>query len=348
MRRLREHGPALAILVVLGGLSWLIVYVSGGASVVPPHFPYIPIFFAGQRFGVRGAVATAVVLGVANGPLLPADVSAGTAQPVSDWAVRLAFFVAIGACMAIVLRRSRVHEEQVVQEARAEQKTSLLDAVFLQTAAHEIRTPLTVISGIARTLERPGMVAELGAPLLQSLSRAVDRLDRLSTISLASVGVLDEVSRAVSDVDLRELVTSIGDDLGELNGPRRLTVHVAGDATVIRTQTKLLRFALSALVENALRSSSRSSAVDVWIDVEVDRARIAVRSVGDGFGKAVLDGMKEAWVEPDPAGIELLAVRRLVEQLGGRLTLSNPAGGGGEAVVLLPVQEKRVRLPDDA
>jgi EAL domain-containing protein (putative c-di-GMP-specific phosphodiesterase class I) len=104
-----KHGVA----VIVGGLAfcWAVELVSGGAAVVPPHLFYIPILFAGLRFGARGSFVTALAAGILAGPLMYADVATRTAQPLSEWVARLLFFVVIGqiltAMAAIAVDGSR-------------------------------------------------------------------------------------------------------------------------------------------------------------------------------------------------------------------------------------------------
>jgi EAL domain-containing protein (putative c-di-GMP-specific phosphodiesterase class I) len=76
----------------------------GGASRVPPHWFYLPILYAGLRFGVRGAVPTAVVGALLAGPLTLDVVATGTPQELSDWAWRGVFFVVIGATLPAMMR----------------------------------------------------------------------------------------------------------------------------------------------------------------------------------------------------------------------------------------------------
>jgi len=83
-------------------LSWLVSFLLGGADSVPPHWFYIPILLAAARFGLRGAVITALAAGILAGPLLPADVATNEVQPLADWLGRLGFFTGIGVVMGTV------------------------------------------------------------------------------------------------------------------------------------------------------------------------------------------------------------------------------------------------------
>ena len=90
---------ALAALLAVAAMvlvSWLTAYYLGGGTDVAPHWFYLPIFLAGLRFGLVGALVTGIVSMFVAGPLLPADVATHAPQLLSDWVSRGIFFVLIG------------------------------------------------------------------------------------------------------------------------------------------------------------------------------------------------------------------------------------------------------------
>jgi EAL domain-containing protein (putative c-di-GMP-specific phosphodiesterase class I) len=86
------------VVLIIGGLAvcWAVPMACGGASVVPPHLFYIPILFAGLRFGWLGSLLTACASAILAGPLMYADVATRTPQTLSDWGSRALFFIVIG------------------------------------------------------------------------------------------------------------------------------------------------------------------------------------------------------------------------------------------------------------
>lgn len=108
----RRTAGAAGVISVLLGVGFLSTYALGGAHIVPPHFFYVPILFAGLRFGLVGAIPTAIASAILAGPLMPVDVSLGTTQSLSDWVVRGGFFVAIGATLPAMMRRGTTTIQQ--------------------------------------------------------------------------------------------------------------------------------------------------------------------------------------------------------------------------------------------
>ncbi len=115
-----ESGWALSVvwIAVLLWTSLVITWSAGGTDHLPPHWYYLPVLIAGVRFGPLGAVVAGFVSGLCAGPLTPADVKLGTAQPLSDWGVRGLFFMGIGTVFTLVTTRSRATVAEELDELR--------------------------------------------------------------------------------------------------------------------------------------------------------------------------------------------------------------------------------------
>lgn len=101
-------------------VSWLVNVLAGGANHMPPHGFYVPILFAVVRFGGRGAVCSGAAAMILAGPLLPADVDAGTAQVPREWIIRGVFFVVIGLCVAGLVQAAVSRERRMLDRARVQ------------------------------------------------------------------------------------------------------------------------------------------------------------------------------------------------------------------------------------
>jgi EAL domain-containing protein (putative c-di-GMP-specific phosphodiesterase class I) len=113
-------GAAFAVAVVGLGIvaAWCGTYLAGGSRSVLPHAFYLPIIFAAHRFRWPGALVGAIAAGVAVGPFMPLDVSAGTTQSPSAWAARLVAFLTIGLLVAWLSGESRPSIITFARDAR--------------------------------------------------------------------------------------------------------------------------------------------------------------------------------------------------------------------------------------
>lgn len=113
---------AAGLIALTLGLAWSLSRFAGGANELPPHGFYVPILFAAVRFGLRGAIPTALVASILSGPLLPADVASSAAQSSAEWLTRGTFFLIIGICMAGLTQAAVTRERAFIDRAGAERE----------------------------------------------------------------------------------------------------------------------------------------------------------------------------------------------------------------------------------
>ena len=110
----------IAVLVAMLVASWVLVYTTGGTRSALPHLFYLPIILAALSFGLRGAMATALVATVVSGPAIPLDVATGEPQTDLGWLLRGAMFVLVGAVASLALvMRERAEAQQLSTEVRS-------------------------------------------------------------------------------------------------------------------------------------------------------------------------------------------------------------------------------------
>ena len=170
-------GRARAVGLIAAGLAgcWLLSVALGGAAHIAPHWFYLPIMWAGMRFGRRGAALTASAALVIAGPLLPADVGTWAPQEVSDWVSRGVFFLGIGLVVAQLFVRLRQAGETDVQAA--ELRARLFAQARFQVLVETSSDVITVLGDDGSVVSRDGPVLAVFGDAAGSL--AGGRLDEL-------------------------------------------------------------------------------------------------------------------------------------------------------------------------
>lgn len=335
---------ASALVVVTLGASWVLTYVLGGAGKVPPHWFYIPIVVAGARFGPVGAGLTAVVAGVLAGPLMPADVSTGTQQLLSDWGIRAVAFLVIGLVITSMVRLLTASLGRELELTRRELEFATRKAAVIATVSHEFRTPLTIIDGVSRTLAGAA-AGEEQRSLLDGLRAAVKRLDALvDTVLTTAEGLEGLREPSHVPVDVARLCRLVVDELGELEASTRLRLHVEPEVSAFSTDPEILRRVLRHVIENALKFSPSEEPVTVRAHREGGEVVFLISDHGPGVPTSLME-RADAFVQADQSstrtrsglGIGLFAVHTLTRHLGGRFELRARSEGGTVAVLRFPV-----------
>jgi signal transduction histidine kinase len=306
------------------------------------------IMLAALRFRLRGAAPAALI---ASGVAVWAAVN-GTGpfagETLFQEMVTLQVFNVFVALASFVLAsyvetRDSAHRARVSSETKSE---------FLRVAAHELRSPLSVLSGYLSLLSS----GDLGAPPAKwrgPLEILTGKTWELNNI----MDQLLEVSRLDGDVmapgrqvlDLREVVNAaaeraqpraalVGGEVSVDEQPE--PIHVMGDANQ-------LGHVLDNLINNGLAYSE--SVPRVAISTGIDTSQALVRVADHGVG--IADEMREAVFEPfrrleDEAlsgrpgsGLGLYISRELARAHGGTLSLEKSEPGKGSTFVLsLPLR----------
>ncbi|MBZ9741276.1 MULTISPECIES: sensor histidine kinase [unclassified Mesorhizobium] len=214
---------------------------------------------------------------------------------------------------------------------------------FIANAAHQLRTPLALLSTQASyALRETATEARQEALVaLQASSAKLARLaEQLLTLSRAEPGSrrprtdridLTEAARHVLETQAPAAVAR-KIDLGlEEAGP----VAVIGDGTMLREM-------IVNLVDNALRYSTSGGSVTVRLATIDGEAVLTVADDGPGIPAEERDHVLERFYRvagstEEGSGLGLAIVREVVENAGGRVTLGDSAAGGLVVEVRLPL-----------
>jgi two-component system sensor histidine kinase TctE len=214
---------------------------------------------------------------------------------------------------------------------------------FIANAAHQLRTPLALLSTQASYARRE-TAADARQEALVALQTSSGRLARLAeqllTLSRAEPGSrrprtdridLTQAARHVLETQAPAAVAR-NIDLGlDETGP----VRVVGDGTMLREM-------IVNLVDNALRYTPTGGTVTVRLATKDGEAVLTVGDDGPGIPADERDHVFERFYRlagaPDEgSGLGLAIVREVVENAGGRVTLSDGATGGLVVEVRLPL-----------
>lgn len=217
---------------------------------------------------------------------------------------------------------------------------------FVANVSHELKTPLTVVRGVAETLQDDALPAadrrRFVAMILgntRRMQRIVDDLLDLSRI---------ESGGWVPNPALLSLTTAANDVLATVHDRARsddiaLNVDVATDAREVFADPTALRQVLANLVDNAVRHTAQGS-VTVFSRVVEGGIAVGVRDTGAGIAAEHLPRVFERFYRVDAArarqeggtGLGLAIVRHMVEAHGGRVSAESRIGVGTTIQAVFP------------
>ena len=219
---------------------------------------------------------------------------------------------------------------------------------FVANVSHELKTPLTVISGFAETLAEEDLppaqrrqFAEAVRANTVRMQRIVDDLLDLSRIESGGWKpnpVAVDVAAAA-----RESVAAV-ESIAQAKGVR-IAIDVNEEASAVLADPTALRQILANLVENAVRYTMRGSVtIRTRPDPYTRGTWVEVRDTGIGIPPEHLPRIFERFYRADlgrsreagGTGLGLAIVRHLVDAHGGRVSAESTVGQGTTIGVLFP------------
>ena len=171
---------------------------------------------------------------------------------------------------ALERERRRTRELEAAQEALVERAARRHDLVA--RLSHELRTPVTVILGVAQTLSRGDLTPEQHCELL----------DRLVTRSRDLTRLLERFEVTVDagfteEVDVVEVARDVAMD------HPRVRVGANGPLPPAHLNREVARRVLDELLDNAQRFSGADAPVEITVSVGVGCIEVRVRDHGPGI-----------------------------------------------------------------
>ncbi len=217
---------------------------------------------------------------------------------------------------------------------------------FVDGVAHELRTPITVISSHAQRLQAETSQSSTPGSVVLIAAEA-QRLGKLVAVMLDFARVdAGRLALAVVELDPEELLVQAFERLQSLAPDRlRLAPPVQADLPCIYADLDRVHQCLAALVENALRYSD--GAVQLAVSASSTGVTLHVRDQGPGISVAERDQVFERFVRGSTAsgtqgsGLGLAIVNDLMRAMQGELLIGDAPGSGADLQLRFKISDRQ-------
>jgi two-component system sensor histidine kinase KdpD len=247
------------------------------------------------------------------------------------------------ALIAIALER--VHYVGVAQDALLRMESERLRNSLLAALSHDLRTPLTVLVGLAESLALTA--PKLSGPQLETAQAIQDEAHRMSTL----VSNLLDMARIESgevklNLQWQPLEEVVGAALKAARGMLQrhsVVVQLPRDLPLVKFDAVLIERVLVNLLENVSKYTPSGSIVTLSAKVIGDQLSVSVADNGPGLPagreEAVFQKFTRGERESSTPGVGLgLAIcRAIIESHQGKITAAPRPGGGATFTFTLPL-----------
>jgi two-component system OmpR family sensor kinase len=325
-------------------LNLIAIYWFQNWGTIPFHFIWISLtllygfraWSSGPTLWVLGAVMAATGAGIGL------DVYRGTAtcQQLAEVPLMAAVFVA--TAWHVYRRKVAEGKYRLISEENARLLHD--QRQFVQDAAHQLRTPITIALGHAELLAdslAQHVAARQDLSDIQVVIGELDWLRRISQSLLLIVAAADPQFLSPEVIALDQLVTGLVNRwrpaadrhwrLGRL------------DAVTVRADRDQLHLALDALLDNAVRHTVQGDAIELSVvrSESASRARLIVADSGGGIPEDQLHLIFDRFrtgrdSQSRGTGLGLALVRAVARAHGGDVTVCSTLGKGSQFELTLP------------
>lgn len=235
----------------------------------------------------------------------------------------------IGAVILIIDVTESVKREQLRRE-------------FTSNVSHELKTPLTSISGFAEMMKNgdtpDAVVTDFSTSIYDEAQRLISLVNDIIKIS-----ELDEknVKAESEEVDLYELSADIINRLKPVANKRNISLNLIGESTVVSGTEKILDEMIYNLCDNAIKYNADRGTVDVILSESSRHIKLTVRDTGIGIPQSEQERIFERFYRVDKShsksiggtGLGLSIVKHAAIYHNAEIKLKSELGKGTSITV---------------
>lgn len=271
-------------------------------------------------------------------------------RPLRDLTATVQNIVATGKLDARIFPEKTAGElrELVISFDRMLEKIeALMEGMrgVLDNVAHDLRTPITRLRGVAEmALRNPRDLEgsqEALADCVEESERVITMLNTLMDISEVETGAMKLNLRRV---DVTELARQLTDFYAEAAEDRGIAISLAaqGKCETVGDESRL-RQAVGNLLDNAVKYTPEGGRVEVTVSRAAGMAVLSVKDTGIGIPAGELPQVWERLYRGDKSrsqrglGLGLSLVRAIAQAHGGECRVTSQPGAGSEFTFRIPL-----------
>jgi K+-sensing histidine kinase KdpD len=257
--------------------------------------------------------------------------------------VTLGVMLFVAVVISGLTERAR-RQATAAHEAKAEAETERMRNALLSSVSHDLRTPLTAITGAATTMLEDDAVLDPATrrDLAQTIHEEADHLNRLLS-NLLSMTRLESGIRVQKEWHpLEDVVGTAVTRLESRLRGRTLVTHFPEHVSSAPFDAVLIEQVLVNLIENAVRYTPSGTPIEIAIRATEAETSVEVADRGPGIPEHEREPIFRKFYRGKPregdggVGLGLTISRAIVLAHGGRLWVEDRPGGGAAFKFTLP------------
>lgn len=216
---------------------------------------------------------------------------------------------------------------------------------FTANVSHELKTPLTSISGYAEIIQngfvRPEDVGKFAGKIFEESQRLITLVNDIIRISQLDE---DRMPYEKEEIDLYEAVRETMEHLDAAAKQRGISVKLAGTHETVYSVRTILQEVLYNLCDNAIKYNKENGLIKVTVRDEEDEIKVTVKDTGIGIPQEDQERVFERFYRVDKShskeiggtGLGLSIVKHGAASMGASISLESVLGEGTAITLAFP------------
>ena len=235
--------------------------------------------------------------------------------------------------------------ERIEQSNKEKEAVAAMRREFSANVSHELKTPLTSISGYAEIMKdglvRPEDMQHFSEKIYQEASRLITLVEDIIKLSRLDEG---RVELEKEEVDLYELSREIISRLAPQAAKNRVRLELTGESVKYTGIRQILDEMIYNITENAIKYNNPGGKVSVWAGNTLQGKKVVVTDNGIGIPEDQIDRIFERFYRVDKShskerggtGLGLSIVKHGVMLHHGEVHVESKLGEGTRIELVFP------------
>lgn len=233
-------------------------------------------------------------------------------------------------------------------EKKRLQELDAFKTKFFNNVAHELKTPLTIISGMANNLQKKGAkeINKTAKTIIRNSNELNDMVNQILDISKLEVGKLD-LDLVNGDIIL--FLKYILSSYDSLANAKEIRLHFLSDIETLNMDfdTQKIKYIFSNLISNAIKNTAVRGDIFLQISHKESQCQCIVKDNGIGISqediKLIFERYYQAKKQYEGTGIGLSFTKELVELMQGSISAESKLDHGTSFTVYLPIKNNALK-----
>lgn len=238
----------------------------------------------------------------------------------------------------------------VIEDITAIEKTESLRREFVSNASHELKTPITIISGFIETIKLGHIKDEKQLNhFVEIMEKEVKRLalltDNLLHLSRAEKILAENSEEKI--LNLKLLLEEIRKSFFNIAERKKIEIEIKADDKEIKTKlsNEWFRTVIGNLIDNSIKYSNNDSKIELIGYIKGEYLSITIKDEGIGIPKEELENIFRRFYRVDKSrnrkiegnGLGLAIVKNMVYSINGKINIESEVGLGTKIVLEFPL-----------